>query len=109
MEAKVVYMKDTQPADLGGGVTRSVLAYNEEIMMVEIRFETGSKIAVHSHPHVQCSRVMTGRFCFTIDGEPVEVAAGDSIAFPSGVSHGVECLEAGRLTEVFTPMRKDFI
>lgn len=109
MEAKVVYMKDTQPTDLGGGVTRSVLAYNEEIMMVEICFEAGAKIAVHAHPHVQCSRVMAGRFCFTVGGEPVEVGAGDSIAVPSGVPHGVECLEAGKLTEVFTPMRKDFV
>ena len=53
MKANVVYMKDAQAKDLGGGVHRSLLAYNEEIMMVEIRFETGCKIAPHSHPHTQ--------------------------------------------------------
>lgn len=109
MEAKVVYRKDVQEKDLGGGVYRSVLAYNKDMMVVEMRLEKGGKVPEHSHPHVQSSCVRSGRFCFTIAGEPVEVAEGDTIAFPSGVKHSVECLESGALTEIFAPMREDFI
>lgn len=109
MKANVVYRKDAVEKDLGGGVYRSVLAYNKDMMTVEMRLEKGGKVPEHSHPHVQTSCVRSGKFCFTIDGEPVVVTEGDTIAFPSGVKHSVECLEGGKLMEIFAPMRDDFI
>ena len=109
MRGSVVVHRDARVLDLGGGVSRRVLAHNEEMMMVEVVFEAGGTGAVHRHPHVQCTYVASGRFLFTIDGEEAEVAAGDSIAFPGDVPHGTTCLEAGTLIDVFTPMRADFL
>jgi len=109
MRGSVVYHRDVEFLDLGGGVKRRVLAHNDAMMVVEVRFEAGGIGAVHRHPHVQCTYVESGRFRFTIDGEPAEVAAGDSIAFPGDVPHGTTCLEAGTLIDVFTPMRADFL
>ena len=91
MKANVVYQKDVPLRDLGGGVTRRVLAYTPQLMIVEVNF------------------VKSGRFRFTIDDEPVEVGPGDTIAFPSGIRHGTLCLEAGTLIDMFTPMREDFL
>ena len=109
MDATVVFNNERKLEELGGGVCRKVLAYNEQIMMVEVVFETGGTGSVHVHPHVQSTYVRSGRFRFDINGESVEVADGDSIVFPSGIPHGTLCLEAGTLIDVFTPMREDFV
>ena len=109
MNANIVYHKDTQLQDLGGGVSRRVLAYTPMLMIVEVSFEQGGTGAVHSHPHCQNTYILSGRFRFTVDGEEVEVAAGDTLAFPANVPHGTLCLEAGTLLDIFTPMREDFV
>ena len=109
MSANVVYQKNVPARDLGGGVTRRVLAYTRQLMIVEVNFETGSVGSVHTHPHSQNSYVQSGKFRFTIDGEAVEVGPGDTLAFPPDVPHGTLCLEAGILIDVFAPMREDFI
>lgn len=100
---------EAKEQDLGGGVVRKVLAYNDKLMVVELTFGRGSVGAVHSHPHTQSTYILSGRFRFTAGGESVEVEAGDSLLFESGVPHGSECIEAGRLLDIFTPMREDFV
>ena len=109
MKANVVYQNDVPARDLGGGVTRRVLAWTEQLMMVEVSFEAGSVGSAHTHPHCQNTYVLSGRYEFTVDGETVTVAAGDTLAFPPNVVHGTKCLEAGTLIDIFTPMREDFL
>ena len=109
MKANVVYHSDVALKDLGGGVSRRVLAYTPQLMIVEVNFEKGSEGAPHTHPHCQNTYVKSGRFRFCVDGEDVEVGPGDTLAFPSNVLHGTLCLEAGTLLDIFTPMREDFV
>ena len=109
MKANVVFHKDVALNDLGGGVSRRVLAHTERQMIVEVNFAEGGVGSVHTHPHAQNTYVLCGRFRFTIDGEPVEVGPGDTIAFPPDIPHGTLCLEAGTLLDIFTPMREDFL
>ena len=104
-----MYHSDTQPQDVGAGVTRRVLAYNSQLMCVENRFEQGAVGAPHSHPHTQITYVVSGRFSFTIDGETQEVGPGDSLLKTDDVVHGCTCLEAGVLLDIFNPMRQDFL
>lgn len=109
MDAVVVYNRDAALQQLGGGVSRKVLAYNEGLMLVEVHFEAGAAGSAHTHPHLQSTYVKSGRFRFTIAGKDVDVGPGDTIAFPSGVLHGTLCLEAGTLIDIFAPMREDFV
>ena len=109
MKANVVFHADVPLKDLGGGVSRRVLAHTENLMIVEVNFEAGGEGSVHTHPHCQNTYVRSGRFRFTIDGEAVEVGPGDTIAFPSNVPHGTLCLEKGTLLDVFAPRREDFL
>ena len=95
--------------ELGGGMTRRILAHNPQLMAVEVGFETGAVGAMHSHPHTQCSYVLSGRFRYTVEDESAELLPGDSIVVPGGLMHGTECLEAGALLDIFTPMREDFV
>ena len=95
--------------DLGGGSRRRVLLHTEELMLVEFGFEAGAIGALHSHPHVQASYVAAGRFEVTVGDEVSVLSAGDSFIVPSGTTHGVKALEAGRLIDSFTPRRDDFL
>lgn len=100
---------DIELTELGGGVSRKVLAYREEEMAVEVRFKTGAVGATHSHPHVQISYVLEGKFEANIGGEVRIIEKGDTYITSPDVPHGVVCLEEGALLDVFTPMRKDFL
>lgn len=95
--------------DLGGGVKRQILGHDEAMMMVRVVFEAGAVGAVHSHPHRQATVVESGRFEVSIGGETRVLVAGDGFFAPPHVEHGVKALEAGVLTDVFTPARADFL
>ena len=45
----------------------------------------------------------------TIGGETRIIRKGDTYYTLPDVVHGVTCLKAGRLLDIFTPMRKDFL
>ena len=94
---------------LGPGNTRRVLIHTPELMQVEFGFDKGAVGAPHSHPHIQVSYVAEGRFEVTIDGATEVVGQGGSFIVPSGLVHSVVALEKGRLIDVFTPMRQDFV
>ena len=100
---------ETAWTELGPGTTRRVLIHTPELMQVEFGFDKGAVGAPHSHPHVQVSYVAEGRFEVTIDGRTEIVSQGGSFIVPSGLVHGVVALEKGRLVDVFTPHRADFL
>jgi len=95
--------------EVAPGNQRRVLVHTDELMLVEFAFAAGAVGALHAHPHVQSSYVAEGRFEVTIGGETRVLGTGGSFIVPSGVAHGVKALEAGRLVDAFTPMRKDFV
>lgn len=109
MKGIVKRREDIVPTVLGGGVERRVLSYSEQLMAVEVSFEAGAVGAAHTHPHTQCSYVLSGRFRYSVEEESVELRPCDSIVVPGGLTHGTVCLEAGALLDIFTPMREDFV
>ncbi|WP_046209561.1 MULTISPECIES: cupin domain-containing protein [Vibrio] len=104
-----VFNNDVQLEDLGEGVSRKVLAHNDNMMSVEVHFEKGAVGAMHSHPHEQLTYVLSGAFEFTIGDEKHIVKAGDTMYKQPDIEHGCVCVEAGTLIDTFTPMRKDFV
>ncbi len=104
-----VKYSDVPAEDLGGNVTRRVLAYGEDAMAVENSFETGAIGAMHCHPHTQITYIISGKFDFTIGEETRLVEAGDTLLKEDGVMHGCVCLEKGALIDFFSPMRKEFV
>jgi quercetin dioxygenase-like cupin family protein len=100
---------ETPVIDLGGGVSRQILGYNKDLMMVKVIFEKGAIGAVHGHVHTQTTYCAGGIFEFRVGEETRVVREGDGIYIPSGVLHGVVCLEAGVLIDTFNPVRKDFL
>lgn len=105
----VAQANDSAWIDVAPGNRRRVLIHTPELMQVEFSFDQGAVGALHSHPHIQVSYVAEGSFEVTIDGATTVVGQGGSFIVPSGLMHGVKALAAGRLVDVFTPMRQDFV
>ncbi len=91
------------------GVKRKIMAYDERLMLVKVAFEKAAIGILHSHPHTQISHVESGMFEVEIGGNKKILAAGDAFYIPPDVIHGVVCLEAGVLIDMFSPMREDFL
>ncbi|WP_129716429.1 cupin domain-containing protein [Pedobacter sp. SYP-B3415] len=91
------------------GVSRKIMSYTPELMLVKVRFEQDAVGYLHQHPHLQMSYVATGKFEVQIGEEKRILQTGDVFFAPSAVTHGVTCLEAGLLIDVFNPAREDFI
>lgn len=91
------------------GVSRKVLAWNDDLMMCEISFQAGAIGKVHAHAHTQVSYVGRGSFRFRVGDEEKIVRRGDSILIEPNTLHGVDALEEAMLVDVFSPARQDFV
>lgn len=110
MDIQHYFMNDElELIDLGEGIKRKILAYHDNLMVVEVLFEKGAIGALHSHPHEQITYVLEGAFEFNIGGEKKMVRAGDTTFKEPDIIHGAVCREKGKLLDIFTPMRKDFV
>lgn len=94
---------------LGGGLSRQILGWDNQIMMVKVKFEKGTIASQHTHFHTQTSFCHSGKFEFTIDGEKHVIEAGDGLYIAPNLIHGAVCLEAGVVLDVFSPVREDFL
>lgn len=95
--------------DLGGGVSRKIMGWDNQIMMVIVKFEEGAIGSPHQHFQTQTSYCAKGKFEFTIGDEKQIVKEGDGIYVPPNAVHGAICLEPGILIDVFSPVREDFL
>lgn len=91
------------------GVTRQVMGFNNQIMMVKVHFEAGSEGYVHSHFHSQVAYVESGEFDVTVGNETRTLVAGDCFFMEPNIEHGAVCKKEGVLIDVFSPMREDFL
>lgn len=110
MESKFFILNSNTPVtDLGEGVSRQVLGYNSQLMTVKVNFKKGAIGTLHAHMHSQTSYCASGKFEFQVGDELQIILPGDGVYIPSGIPHGVVCLEEGILVDSFNPVRKDFL
>ena len=100
---------DTEKEDVGGGVLRQIMGYNDSLMLVKAHFEEGAIGYTHAHPHAQLAYVESGVFEFTVGTEVKTLKAGDCAYIPPNEDHGAVCRESGVLLDVFSPVREDFL
>jgi quercetin dioxygenase-like cupin family protein len=91
------------------GVERKIIGYDEQVMMVCVRFKKDAVGSLHHHMHRQISYVQTGSFEVTIDGNKKVLKQGDCFFVAPDLVHGVVALEDGVLVDVFAPARMDFL
>ena len=100
---------DAPLEDLGGGITRRVLAHSDTLMVTYWELDASAKIAPHQHMHEQISVVLEGSEEFIINGVSHVMHAGDTCIIPPNVPHQVKVLEAVKAYDIFTPCRMDMI
>jgi quercetin dioxygenase-like cupin family protein len=100
---------NTKWENLGGGLARQIMGWDNQVMMVRVKFETGAEGAPHRHFHTQVTYCAGGRFEFTVDKEKKIITKGDGVYIPPDTEHGALCLEEGILIDVFSPVREDFL
>ncbi len=104
-----VFDKNVKWETVGDGLTRKVLAYDGQIMLVRVCFKKGAVGSQHAHYHSQTSYVVSGKFEVTLGKESKILTAGDSFYVEPDLIHGAICLEEGELIDVFSPHRSDFL
>lgn len=109
MNRKFIKSENVPWEQVGEGVKRQILGYDERIMSVRVDFRKNSVGALHNHVHSQSTYVLSGEFDVTIDGQTKSLKEGDSFFVPSGEMHGVFCTKDGSLLDAFSPARKDFL
>lgn len=111
IEASDVFIKSSaiEWEEVGEGITRQIMGYDEGLMLVRVRFEKEAVGALHSHPHRQVTYVESGRFEVEVGQEKEVLVSGDGFYIPPDVEHGVLALEGGVLIDVFAPAREDFL
>lgn len=95
--------------DVGGGIVRKIMGYNDSLMLVRVQFEEGSIGYTHNHPHSQIAYVESGVFEFSVGEEKTTLKKGDCAYVPPDAEHGAVCLETGVLLDIFSPVREDFL
>ncbi|MFZ4581914.1 MAG: cupin domain-containing protein [Paludibacter sp.] len=106
---KFILAEGMEWEQLGGGVSRKFLGFDNQIMMVKVNFEKGSIGSLHQHFHTQTTYCAVGKFEFTIGDEKKIIKAGDGVYIEPNILHGALCIEAGILIDVFSPVREDFL
>jgi len=101
--------KDIPIEDLGGGISRQILAYEESLLLAKVYFEAGSEGYAHSHPHAQITTVLSGKFKATVDGVDATLEAGDTYYAAPNLVHSMICVEPGAIIDSFSPVREDFL
>jgi quercetin dioxygenase-like cupin family protein len=94
--------------DLGGGVTRKVLAHDGGLMQVEVAFQEGAVGALHSHPHEQIVMMIEGKLRLTVGDVDKTIVSGDIVVIPPGVSHEAQALEDTVVLDIFSPPRPEY-
>jgi quercetin dioxygenase-like cupin family protein len=108
-EITPVRLEDRESSEPEPGLLRQVLAFNENLMLVKHRMESGWVGARHSHPHEQMVYVIRGHLQFTAGAMTFDAYSGDSFVVPGGVEHQARALEASEVLDVFSPCREDYV
>ena len=97
--------------DLGKGVKRKVMLWNDEMMAVAVCFEKDAVGTAHSHDaHTQIGYIAAGSFEVVSGTEKRVLKAGDAYLAAKNVNHGAVALEPDSIIlDIFTPLRADFL
>ena len=101
--------QDLQWENPSPGMKRQIMGYDGQIMVVKVDFEEGAVGTMHEHYHSQATYVDSGEFELTIDGKTRTLKRGDGYYVAPDELHGCVCKKAGRLIDVFSPVRADFL
>ena len=108
MEPQFVHLDQVRAFELVAGVTGRPL-FGGATMVNLVRFEPGTTVPLHSHPHEQLGLVLEGMQALVVDGVAHEMGPFEAYVLPGGIEHSAYCGPEGALVlDIFTPVREDY-
>ena len=93
---------------LSAGISRQMI-HAETMTVARIRLRKGAIVPLHQHTSEQITMLEEGKLRFVIAGEERVVSQGETLTIPPNAPHIVEALEDSLATDLFSPVREDWI
>lgn len=83
--------------------------HTSRMTIARLTLKAGAIVPTHHHENEQTAMLETGKLKWTFpDGEVIQ-AAGQAMQIAPNVPHSVEALEDSEVTDLFAPVREDWI
>lgn len=89
-------------------VSRQAL-HSERLTVAKIVLKKGAKVPTHSHENEQLTMMESGRLKFVFPGGELIVEGGQTLQIPPNLPHSAEALEDSVATDLFAPVREDWL
>jgi quercetin dioxygenase-like cupin family protein len=89
-------------------ISRQVI-HGEKITVARLVLKKGALVPLHAHVNEQISTIDSGSLRFEVGGREIVVKAGESLIIPPNVPHLAEAQEDCTATDIFSPLREDWI
>jgi quercetin dioxygenase-like cupin family protein len=99
---------DVEHEELSERISRRLIT-GDQLMIAHVYLKQGAVVPEHAHHNEQLTYILEGLLRFTVDGETIDVAAGEVLTIPAHVPHMAEALEDTLDVDVFTPPREDWL
>jgi len=104
-----LYNWDGMPEEQMNALLGRKVIHGAHITVAKLRLAKGAVVPMHSHVNEQISMVERGRMRFVIAGEERILSPGETVQIPPHAPHTVEALEDSVATDLFSPIREDWI
>ncbi len=90
------------------GVTITQLSRGERLQGQIVEMAPDSRVDTHSHPNEQLTFAVEGTLSLIVDGEEIQLGAGESLLIPGGAEHAAvtEPDSSAVAFDVFSPPRE---
>ena len=105
---KLYNWREVPEDQLNPTISRQMI-HGETMTVARLRLRKGAVVPLHYHVNEQISMVESGQLRFVIAGEECIVKGGETITIPPNAPHLVEALEDSVATDLFCPIREDWI
>ncbi len=85
------------------------MIHGETMTVARIRLRKGAVVPLHQHVNEQITMLESGKLRFVIAGEERIIHGGQTLTIPPNAPHLVEALEDSLATDLFCPVREDWI
>ena len=99
---------DVEQEQLSPLISRRLIT-GDQLMIAHVYLAKGAIVPEHAHHNEQVTYILEGTLRFTIDGETIDVGAGEVLTIPAHKPHMAEALEDTLDVDVFTPPRQDWL
>src|SRR5579864_6011307 len=105
---KVYNWSQVPEEQMNAMLSRQVI-HGETMTIARLKIRKGAVVPLHQHVNEQITILERGKLRFVIGDEERIVNAGETLDIPPNAPHMVEALEDSVATDLFSPVREDWI